>query len=595
MLDLMSNLGKSLKDNKKVTDEEVLVDSAKLENTKKVIYILFRKDGSRYKYSTVGVEDNHGAQRYLYSTGASRGTDLTPSSLIIIDKDNPKNKFEKTLDNKILGWLKKNESWLNDNGYIGLYDEVKSNEDEILKAIENYYNNKEKPLLTIAFEDGVKSKFIGDIVVFKDYLKKEKRKRYYESETYGKSTDKGTCFICGESGEVYGLVMSAIGFSFANIEKLGFFPNFRREDSWKYIPICEKCAMNIEAGKWYMDKHLSFNFYDIHYYVLPNINVDNANQIFELLETYEGKSYDQGLMSEEDSIKDLSKSNVIPNITFIFYKKKHSKYIDLLELIDEVPPSNIKKIYDNELKVYEDPLFGEETCKKLLGRKVEGKFVDNLKNKYKYTKYNWLTRFLYEFLSKRKVLGEQEFLKTMSDIMMLRNPKLKMNNLYMDQMRDSFFKGKNISYLALKSLMVTKFLKNLNMIDTQDTNMSYRPVDEELENFFKEYGVPDYGRPYFSVGVLVGYLLYKQRKDMDYEFGKEPFRSKLYWLRLNPSRLKTIFTNAVQKLSEYGIENEKLVSTVGKYSVQVNSLNKVSVDDVSYYFTLGMVLWWKFA
>jgi len=91
----------------------------------------------------------------------------------------------------------------------------------------------------------------------------------------------------------------------------------------------------------------------------------------------------------------------------------------------------------------------------------------------------------------------------------------------------------------------------------------------------------------FLAGVLTKFLLDKQfatRKST-------PFRSKLYGLKLDESRLKKIFSEAVEKLAEYNVSYPELQSLTSKAFIEAENEGwNLSKDEVSYYFALGLNL-----
>jgi CRISPR-associated protein Csh1 len=125
----------------------------------------------------------------------------------------------------------------------------------------------------------------------------------------------------------------------------------------------------------------------------------------------------------------------------------------------------------------------------------------------------------------------------------------------------------------------------------EEEGKKYR-VEDEIENFFKEYqdtfNVPT-KKACFLVGVLVNYLLYVQRDERNVKQGREPFRSKLYGLRLDEEKIKKVFREAVNKLTEYGRTYPSLERIASKYLCESGKW-ELSKDEISYYFMLGLTL-----
>jgi len=118
-------------------------------------------------------------------------------------------------------------------------------------------------------------------------------------------------------------------------------------------------------------------------------------------------------------------------------------------------------------------------------------------------------------------------------------------------------------------------------------------VEKMVEKFFDEHRdtfTSAEEKAAFMVGVLVNYLLYVQRDERDVGWGEEPFRSRLYGLMLDETKVKKIFDKAVGKLTEYKRSYPTLEKITGKYLSESGKEWKLSKDEISYYFTLGLTL-----
>jgi CRISPR-associated protein Cas8b/Csh1 subtype I-B len=62
-------------------------------------------------------------------------------------------------------------------------------------------------------------------------------------------------------------------FAIFTVKKEGFAYNFDRQNSWKQLPICKQCALDLQAAKeCIMNKdklNLSFSLYGYKYFVIP--------------------------------------------------------------------------------------------------------------------------------------------------------------------------------------------------------------------------------------------------------------------------------------------------------------------------------------
>ena len=109
-----------------------------------------------------------------------------------------------------------------------------------------------------------------------------------------------------------------------------------------------------------------------------------------------------------------------------------------------------------------------------------------------------------------------------------------------------------------------------------------------FEDFFEENPIfdDDVKKALFLEGVLAQKLLniqYEERK-------ATPFRSRLNGLKIDEKTAKRLLPEMVNKLEEYGKNYyRKLEGILGEYLIK-SSFVKYSIDELSYYFTLGMVL-----
>jgi len=120
------------------------------------------------------------------------------------------------------------------------------------------------------------------------------------------------------------------------------------------------------------------------------------------------------------------------------------------------------------------------------------------------------------------------------------------------------------------------------------------PLDERIERIFREF--PDFfnepvKKAIFLQGLLTEFLLYTQRKERNVERGSEPFRSKLRGLKLDEQVVKRLGPEIKNKLEEYGKNYySKLEEQIAKYMIESGNGWKLSKDEISFYYVLGMDL-----
>jgi len=619
MLDAIKELGDYVKKREGLGDIETFVDRVKLDkNTKQVLCIVFQHTARGFSYKSIIQEeyDPRKASLYLYRGGSSRGIDTLPSALIT-------DKVEKTFRNKIARWFKDKDEAL----FRMIAEELEKNRDKIeRKLIERYKGipkeERRNVLITLKLEENGNEKYIGEIYVFKNVLVQDTVRSYYFLDSIGESRGEGICYLCGNSGEIYGFVLpslrsSGFGLSFSTADKRGFSPNFIQENHWKEIPICEYCARTLETGKRFLDDNLSFpkkgfNFFGCEYYVIPKIIFGELfDEFYDIVTYYKDKEYVDGLLSEEDYLEEIVKDKEdVVRLIFLFYTQKGGgKYIDIVRCVEDVLPSWIKEMYDCQDSVKKMDIFREDNMQKMINKGWVGNFVDGLRligkneDRKGLSKNNWFVKFTRDFFPSSKTEGTHDkyFMDVVSSILS-RKPIDKdfMISAFVDRIRSAYKErdGYRLKLLCLKALMLYLFVVKMNLL--RGEKMGEEKTVEETEGedleskvkqFFEEYGFHNPAkRAAFSVGMLVDYLLWVQRSERGSGYGEEPFWSNLYGLVLDDKKVKRLYPKAIGKLRQYRKGYPALEEVASKYLAEAEQDWNISNDETSYYFALGMTL-----
>jgi CRISPR-associated protein Csh1 len=73
--------------------------------------------------------------------------------------------------------------------------------------------------------------------------------------------------------------------------------------------------------------------------------------------------------------------------------------------------------------------------------------------------------------------------------------------------------------------------------------------------------------------------------------GSTPFRTKLHGLKLNERKVKRLLPEIIEKLRAYDVAYPELEELISKYFVEADENGwKISDDEISYYFALGLNL-----
>ena len=187
MLNSLYELGKLWIEKENLETIDVLLDVEKLKRrTKKVILVeLDEVSENNFIFNKVSPKDYNPKDnaKYLYKSGSSRGTDITPSCLIT--------ELDKTFNNKFFKWFEQN----NDDDFLkGILNCLENSKDIIFKDIETLFNgfgssDNKNVILTLVINKGDQQNFLGDYSIFKESLKNKSFEKYY----FIKSGKKTAC------------------------------------------------------------------------------------------------------------------------------------------------------------------------------------------------------------------------------------------------------------------------------------------------------------------------------------------------------------------------------------------------------------------
>ena len=591
LLNALYEIGKLWIEKENLDKIEVLLDASKLKKrTKSVLVVQLNQTNNGFEYKNNVIERAYDVEdnvKYLYRTGSSRGTDITPSCLIT--------ELDKTLTNKFFKWFENNKD---ENDFFKLINETLTlNKDEIIKDVTEKYENitdKTNVLLTIGFiTDTGNLKYIGDYDLFKNVLIESASVNYYKKGSK-EIKGEGVCFLCDEEKEVCGLVSNSIGFSFSTPDKPGNVPGLNILEQWKQLPICSDCALYLEAGKKFIEKYLTFQEFGLNYYVIPSFLVNpekGFDKIYNIVTREEGHlKYQDNLVSQEDRLAGIiSDLDDILEFKFLFFQKSNSAF-DILAYVESVLPSWMKEIYDNQILLKRLTFFNEENMKLIFGKDTEGdliEYINSRSDKFKVTEFNWYLSFLRDFFSN---YSTTYYLDIVTSVMSKK--KIDYNFLltfFMKKISEYLKQGYNMNLPVLKSFILILLFNNLNLFkggklmelnmeDNEKLSLDLSLLDDFLNT-------PD-KKAVFLLGDLTRKLTYKQYK----ELGSSPFMNKLWGLSLDKNKIIKLYPMVFNKLREYDTAYPNLEENISANLLYAEDNWKLTRDEISYYFVLGFTL-----
>ena len=583
----MYELGKYWIEKDNMDKVSILLDSNDLKKySKSVIFIDLIKDENKITFDGVSLEsfDEEKSYRYFYKKGSSRGTNVSPTSLIT--------EVEKTYNNKFIKWF---ENFQKDDKLIeNIFTSISENNDEILSEIDRIYSsieseNRRNVILTIRFvlDDGYS--YINEYDIFKDILLSKAMEKYYKLGSK-KSIGNASCYLCNQTKEVYGLVPSAIKLTFGTGDKPGNVPEFNVQNQWKQSSICADCALTLEAGKKYVEKYLKFSEYGLDYYVIPKIFI-NQKEVFDQLDDtfryYENKRHIEDLTSEEDDIEEIVQDlDDIVEFKYLYFEASNNSF-NILGYVESILPSWLRQLYDTQREIKNLKIFNEDSLKKVFGEKTIGSnFIEVLQNTKNYSikSNNWYLTLLRDFFPRKT--SNKYYLELVTAIMgqkpinydfLLSKFLNVIRRNWKNYDEESMFMFRNV----YKSFILLVLLEKLNLFKGE-ANMALENINSEsIDELFSSSDK----KACFLLGVLVKKVTNKQYK----EIKSTPFVKKLSDLNLSREKIEKIYSMAVNKLIEYDVNHfyNPLEEEITDNMIKSENNWNLTKDECSYYFVLG--------
>ncbi|AKB46371.1 CRISPR-associated protein, Csh1 family [Methanosarcina sp. Kolksee] len=538
--------------------------------------------------------------KYLYKRGSSNGPDITPTARVT--------ELKKTFSNKIIGWFSKplkEAKPILDNEEVQFLELlgkcIKENEDKILLDLEPKLNSidaKENSILTLIIEENDFIRYVGDFEVFRKILKNNGASKFYSKYGIISKADNKICSICKTHREVYGFVTP---YEFYTVDKRGFVSGgFDQSKAWRNNPVCLECALKITAGREYIEKYMSFGFYGFNFLIIPKLLNNSTNE--DLFDTFEkfnekkftfNKEYKRFLTANENDILEiLSEEDDYLNFNFQFYEKSNSAYRILL-YIEDILPSRLRDLFKSKeivdkRKIFSNYYSNDTEVKSIqftLGN-VRWFFPNTLDdpdlNKYFLEITNGIftgTSIDYDFLLKYIMRRIRKDFRNENPI----RYSLFLGFQMLDFLSNLCLLGNYTGGNCVNSTNLSTLLGDMTPKENNGYEERANVVFSEFEHFFNT----DAKKAIFLEGTLVQYLLNIQK----FQRGSAPFRTKLRGLNLDERYIKRLFPEIINKLEEYDANYYKeLESLISKYMIQSGNNWKMSNDEISFYFVLGMNL-----
>ena len=544
----------------------------------------FKEETESWEFDEVAVEryQNHKIDSYLYKSAKGRATSEFPTIDVykrddLMDGDQVS--FEQSKAGRKLVYILEK--------YNGAFDSLvallKSDE-----ALKQELAEKTKDLSRFALSvrlDGElpgESKWIAPKIEL--LMNRQGRKDFYTYKGKKYQQKNKLCSITGEVEDtIWGYVVPKKEYKFYAVKtELGAVPGgFNAKEAWKNFPVSPKGAKLLERGAKFMEEHLRFRFCGYNYYLIPELILrdDQPDEVYlEMFKEFKRpKSSGKQEVNrdlEEDLLEMLGKEKKknSANYTLFFYEINNAEF-KILSVVEDVFPSQFRKLYDAKRKAEDHDLFK--------AHKIYGKMDD--------------FRFTFSDL---KIFFPQEksFLAYVRSIFMQKPIKYqRLLQAVMEVIRSDFANGEIIKQKTLRSYLLLKFLAKLSLIKYKTNNEAY-PMEkkDEYEEFFSkhsEFFNDAVRKAVFLEGLLAQKLINQQYHLLN---GSKPFKNRLNSLRINKKIVQRILPEMIDKFDKYenkptAVRYKNLERLTGQYLIQAEPyLDDYSDVELSFFFTVGM-------
>jgi CRISPR-associated Csh1 family protein len=545
-----------------------------------------REEKGRVLVGTIEKEDFKGFQlqnfntdlipKILYRRIAPRGTGIVPTLYVNISGPDKKGKtgIEKTRE-KLISSLENNSGLLSLESF-----------DEIANDFQTFDYNRDYSYLVTFKIDG---SWLGEIKEFKSIFFDESYKKYYDQQSKGKSvSDDQICSITGKSGKVYGFV-NTLGFA---IDSQAFIRNgFDTSNGYKMFPVSEDAIPILEGARAILENKVAARFYDnVKYAILPHFvfqpDRNDASYIAQKFLNTAAFNADakedtgsKGFINDTEFILneiikdgDLKRHDIYYSI--LFFEQQQAQFKIHLELND-VLPSRINKVLNAKDKAQEryKPLTSYTT-----------------KNGDRKSQHITLYR-LKDYFSTGEKNTQPAFYKLVNSIFTGQPyDDSKLLKLVLNSWKTSFKKNFHDKEYYFNSL-IKNSLGNLYFLHLLGIFKKNHPMNKETVqpdkldafHFIESHPVyfeKEYLKGAFIFGCLVARLLYNQPGNA--------FMKELHGLNIDRDLVTKKFPKLISKLRQYGSEFPDMEAAAMKYFAMQE--NKVTKDEISFAFTMGLVL-----
>lgn len=506
---------------------------------------------------------------YLYRRRGANGANYSPTALIT--------DLEKTWNTRVLSWFSyvgSMKSHLSESTmafFQSVDSALQKNTVEIITAC-RWHQETSKHSFGISIK--LDSKYLGEYAEF--YAAFQQLVQAKDLEVYA---EEKHCSVCGADG------VNVIGnlnvFKFYTLDKPGYISGkFQASHAWRNYPVCFSCKSQIEAGKAYLQKNLSFNFYGLSYLIVPKwlFPSEESGYILNNIGQWQHKQkisdpdlYNRLTRDEREILEILSEETNQLQFDFLFLKIEQSGAVERVLL-------HLEDIHTNRLR----QLFEAK-------REVERKFELKQHDLFHFGRIR--TFFSKSSSDKKNYDLDKYFLMIVNHIFTRKEIDFTfLIHHFMREIRSRLYDEKQPVYYVIRdAALILHYFRHIGILPWKE---GQRMREDAYTEVIRKYGTKldqPVKEGLFLLGALTQILLDIQRRNRN----ATPFEKQLKGLRMNRTELMRLLNKTVDKLrayNEYGSRMEELVAAISARLLDSNGSWKMSVDEMNFYVATGMAL-----
>lgn len=573
MIEVVKEIGEYAISDQNIVEGEYIPLLAEAPELDMIILVDLISDSDGMSFNSIRLEDfrRYEKGKYLYKVSPSaRAPDFSPTTKLT--RRGKTFDFERTFRVRVLGWFDKYA--FSQEQMLQIGDSLNADAGKIIEELNSLEIDSDKGYLMSIRVDG---KYVGEIQEFRQIFLSNILGKYREFNNQEVYSLDSTCSLCGRSGEVFGNIAP---FAWYSLDKDCYIAGgFKVENAWHNFCTCLDCTLKLEAGKTYILNHLDRTFAGVPFMLLPHLILDRSEGLGNILEVYEdfekrklSMGDGQSITADEDEIFEIATEfQDYVSFTMLFYRQEQARMRILLS-VDDIYPSRFRALFAAKTELEEIPIFSENevrysfaALKRLVSPSKDSmkEFLDYMGKIFKGMPISY-SRFMGLSASRFRQLFAEE-------------------KLYPNQVLSAF-----ICFLYIQKLDLFSDRKEVGQMS--ESTLSIVGMDR-LEDFFGQFPKAfdsSAKKGVFLLGVLTQNLLSIQYREKG---GSTPFRKKLRGLKLRKEDVLALLPAAQNKLEEYDRNfYRQLESVISAYLLQAQENWDLSMDEISFYFTLGMNL-----